>query len=95
VARRLLAESVAIVFAVREPAARQELERLREVTHEGLGEDDVRTLPAAAVRAPLDDRVRDLIVAETRSNPLALLELPRGKSAPQLAGVDRLNASPG
>jgi DNA-binding CsgD family transcriptional regulator len=86
VARRLLAESVAIVFAVREPPRRQGLEGLANLPLEGLGEEDARALLAAAVPGPLDDRVRDRIVAETRGNPLALLELPRGKSAPQLAG---------
>src|SRR3954449_1329170 len=40
VARRLLAESVAIVFAVREPGGRQELEGLPELPVEGLAEDD-------------------------------------------------------
>ncbi len=34
----------------------------------------------------LDQRVRDRIVAETHGNPLALLELPRGLTATQLAG---------
>jgi DNA-binding CsgD family transcriptional regulator len=86
VARRLLAESVAIVFAVREPPRRQGLEGLPDLPLEGLGKQDARALLAAAVPGPLDDRVRDRIVAETRGNPLALLELPRGKSAPQLAG---------
>jgi DNA-binding CsgD family transcriptional regulator len=85
VARRLLAESVAIVFAVREPP-RPELEGLPDLPLDGLGKSDARALLAAAVPGPLDDRVCDRIVAETRGNPLALLELPRGKSAPQLAG---------
>ena len=31
-------------------------------------------------------RVRDRIIAETRGNPLALLELPRGFTATELAG---------
>ena len=34
----------------------------------------------------LDERVRDRIIAETRGNPLALLELPKGLTATQLAG---------
>src|SRR5215217_5286810 len=41
---------------------------------------------SSAVRFKLDERVRDRIVAETRGNPLALLELPRGLTARQLAG---------
>ncbi|WP_406070867.1 hypothetical protein [Micromonospora sp. NBC_01638] len=59
---------------------------LRELRLDGLGETDARALLAAAVRAPLDDRVRDWIVAEARCNPLALLELPRSAQPAQLIG---------
>src|SRR5580692_4389708 len=45
---------------------------------QALGEEDARALLDSALTGPLDARVRDLIVAETRGNPLALLELPRG-----------------
>ncbi len=86
VARRLLAESVALVFAVREPADKPELEGLPEIQLTGLDEADARALLAKAIPGPLDDRVRDRLLAETRGNPLALLELPRGMSAAQLAG---------
>ena len=47
---------------------------------------DARALLGSAVRVQLDERVRDRIVAETRGNPLALLELPRGLTPTQLAG---------
>jgi DNA-binding CsgD family transcriptional regulator len=40
----------------------------------------------SAVRLKLDEKVRDRIIAETHGNPLALLELPRGLTATQLAG---------
>ena len=86
VARRLLAESVAIVFAVRDPAERRELAGLPELLLEGLEDEDARSLLATVIPGRLDERVRDRIVAETRGNPLALLELPRGLSAAQLAG---------
>ncbi len=86
VARRLLAESVALVFAVREPADKPELEGLPELELAGLDEADARALLARVIPGPLDDRVRDRLLAETRGNPLALLELPRGMSAAQLAG---------
>jgi DNA-binding CsgD family transcriptional regulator len=86
VARRLLAESVVIVFAVREPVGRVELEGLPELALGGLDEEVARRLLATAVPGRLDDRVRDRIIGETRGNPLALLELSRGKSEPQLAG---------
>ena len=84
VARRLLAEPVGLVFAAREPG--EELRGLPELELRGLGNGDARDLLNSAVRFLLDERVRDLIVAETRGNPLALLELPRGLTATQLAG---------
>jgi DNA-binding CsgD family transcriptional regulator len=84
VARRLLAEPVGIVFAAREPG--EELEHLPELQVHGLRNGDARALLGSVVRSLLDERVRDRIIAETRGNPLALLELPRGLTATQLAG---------
>ena len=86
VARRLLAESVMIVFAVREPTDEQRFVGLPELRLRGLPEQDARALLATVVPGRLDDHVRDRIVAETRGNPLALLELPRGMTAGELAG---------
>jgi DNA-binding CsgD family transcriptional regulator len=86
VARRLLAEHVALVFAVREPSAEPELAGLPELALEGLDDDNARALLQTVIPGRLDERVRDRIVAETRGNPLALLELPHGLSAGQLAG---------
>jgi DNA-binding CsgD family transcriptional regulator len=84
VARRLVAEKIALVFATREVGE----------TFSGLPALDVAPLERRAARAlldsvlpaRLDERVLERIVAETRGNPLALLELPRGLSATQLAG---------
>ena len=86
VARRLLAERIAMVFAVREPTDVNELAGLPEMVVEGIDDDDARSLLAAAMPGRLDERVRDQIVAETRGNPLALLELPRGLTPAELAG---------
>ena len=86
VARRLLAESVVIVFGVRHPSVDGELAGLPELVLEGLGDEDARSLLATVIPGRIDERVRDRIVAETRGNPLALLELPRGLSPAQLAG---------
>ena len=86
IARRLLAESVALVFTVREPSDERELADLPELSLGGLQDDDARALLAAVIPGRLDDRVRDRLVAETRGNPLALVELPRGRSAGELAG---------
>ena len=83
VARRLLAEPVGLVFAAREPG--DELHGLPELELEGLENGDARALLGSVVRFLLDEAVRDRIVAETRGNPLALLELPRGLTATQLA----------
>jgi DNA-binding CsgD family transcriptional regulator len=93
VARRLLAESVAIVVAVREPNTRHDFDGLPEMLLRGLAEEDARTLLIRAVPGRLDDRVRDRIVAETRGNPLALLDLPGSMSAEQLAGGFELLAA--
>jgi DNA-binding CsgD family transcriptional regulator len=83
VARRLLAEPIGIVFAAREPG--QELRHLSTVEVRGLSNGDARGLLGAAVQFMLDVRVRERIIGETRGNPLALLELPRGLTATQLA----------
>src|SRR6185295_5681921 len=48
--------------------------------------EDARALLATAVPGRLDERVRDRLIAETRGNPLALLELPRDMRAAELAG---------
>jgi DNA-binding CsgD family transcriptional regulator len=84
VARRLLAEKLALLFATREFG--DALAGLPELHVDPLGRRDARALLKSVLPAPLDERVLERIVAETRGNPLALLELPRGLSAAQLAG---------
>ncbi|WP_308286679.1 helix-turn-helix transcriptional regulator [Streptomyces griseorubiginosus] len=84
VARRLLAESVALVFGARERA--QDLLGLPELEVTGLHDADARALLDSVTYSALDAQVRDRIVAETRGNPLALLELPRGLTISQMAG---------
>ena len=84
VARRLAAEPVGLAFAAR--VTGEELAGLPELVVEGLRDGDARALLDSVLAAPLDARVRDRIVAETRGNPLALLELPRGLTPAQLAG---------
>ena len=86
VARRLLAEPVALVFAARTGGPKQGLEGLPELPVRGLSDVDARGLLGAALRGPLDEAVQDRIVAESRGNPLALLELPRGLTPAELAG---------
>ena len=93
VARRLLAERVGLVFATRgEP---DHLGHLPELELSGLRNGDARALLRSAVRFKLDEGVRDRIIAETRGNPLALLELPRGLTATELTGGFGLLEAPG
>ena len=78
VARRLAAESVVLLFAEREPAAVEELTGLPELHLPGLPDASARELLASVIAAPVDKHVLARLLIETRGNPLALLELPRG-----------------
>ncbi|GGM63441.1 LuxR family transcriptional regulator [Micromonospora sonchi] len=88
VARRVAAERMALVFAQRDASTNEvhPLSGLPELRLDGLGDKEAEALLAAAVRTPLDDEVRERIIAEARGNPLALLELPRSTPPTQLAG---------
>jgi DNA-binding CsgD family transcriptional regulator len=86
VARRLDAESVLLLFAARDQDESDGLAGLPELRPEPLSTGDAEDLLASATVGPLDNRVRDRILAEARGNPLALLELPRGGSSASLAG---------
>jgi DNA-binding CsgD family transcriptional regulator len=98
VARRLAGETVAIVVAARAEGGADSVgafDDLPELSLTGLDDDDARSLLAGAVPGRLHDRVRDRLVAETRGNPLALLELPRHMSPAELAGGFELPAADG
>jgi DNA-binding CsgD family transcriptional regulator len=84
VARRLLAESVVMLFAAREQS--DLFAGLPKLVLEGLRGADARSLLVSVIPGRLDEGVADELLAETRGNPLALLELPRGLTAAQLAG---------
>ncbi|HET6740904.1 MAG TPA: AAA family ATPase [Kribbella sp.] len=89
VARRLRAESVAMIFAVREPATGSEVAELNglpEAWVGGLSDDQARAMLESAFPGPADQRVLDRVVAESHGNPLALLELPRGFTRAELEG---------
>ncbi len=85
VARRLLAEPILFVVAVRESADDKDWAGLPELTLRGLNDDDAAVLFDSVVRGPTDRRVRERIVAEARGNPLALVELPRTWTTAELA----------
>ncbi|MEU6422858.1 helix-turn-helix transcriptional regulator [Streptomyces spiralis] len=89
VARRLLAEAVAMAFAVRDPEGQDALKGLPALRLGGLDSVAGGELLEAAVGGRLEKRVRDRFVAEMHGNPLALLEFSRGRSAAELAyGLD-------
>jgi hypothetical protein len=88
VARRVRAESVAILVALREPADGHDFDGLPDLRLEGLREADAATLLASVVTGRLDSHVADRIVAETRGNPLALPELPARMTPTELAGFE-------
>jgi len=93
VARRVRAESVGIIVAVRESPAVPDLDGLPSVRLEGLPEHDARLLLRSAVTGRLDTQIGDRLVAETGGNPLALLELPGRMTAAELAGGFELPAA--
>jgi DNA-binding CsgD family transcriptional regulator len=86
VARRLVAEPIAMIFSLRELAVTRALDGLPKLSIEGLDESDARALLSRSVPGRLDDRVRDRIVVETRGNPLALVDLSRRMSPSERAG---------
>jgi DNA-binding CsgD family transcriptional regulator len=84
VARRLLAERIALTYAARQVSSAWV--RFPQLRVEPLGRRDARALLESILAARLDESVLERIVAETGGNPLALLELPRGLRPAQLAG---------
>ncbi|MBO2448633.1 AAA family ATPase [Actinomadura barringtoniae] len=84
VARRLLAESVALVFGSREQP--RDLLGLPELAVAGLKDADAYALLDSVTPVRLDQHIRERFVAEAQGNPLALLELPRGLTMTQMAG---------
>ena len=86
VGRRLLAERIALVAAVRTDAEEHVFGDLPGLPVDGLDESDARTLLLGSLPGPLDAAVCDQIIAECHGNPLALLELPRTREPAELAG---------
>lgn len=83
VARRLLAEQIGLVLVVRGNSAA--FAGLPELEVHGLRDRDALELLSSVVRGRLDPRVSQRILAETRGNPLALTQLPRGLSPAELS----------
>jgi DNA-binding CsgD family transcriptional regulator len=83
-ARRLTTESLLLLFAAPEPVS--DLDGLPTMTLGGLRDADARDLLASAMRWPIDDRVRDQVLAEARGIPGALLGVLHEVSPTQLAG---------
>jgi DNA-binding CsgD family transcriptional regulator len=86
VARRLLADSVVLILAVRTDGADHSFGGLPELVLEGLGDEDARALLRATFPGAMDDAVREQIIADSRGNPLALLEAHHGLTSVEFAG---------
>jgi DNA-binding CsgD family transcriptional regulator len=86
VARHLAATPAAVIFAVRQPADGQGLAGLPALPLGGLADADARALLDSVIIGPVDERVRDRIIAEARGRPQALLGLTRGLTPAELAG---------
>jgi DNA-binding CsgD family transcriptional regulator len=85
-ARRLVAERVAVVFCLRDGSDIPELAGLPELAVSRLHDPDARALLTSAVHGRLDPSVADRVIAETRGNPLAILQYPRRVGPADLAG---------
>ena len=86
VARRLYADRIGLIFAVRTPSARaEEFEQLRTLSLRGLPEAAARQLLDSVVEGVLQDHVAERLISETEGNPLALLELTSEFTAGELA----------
>jgi DNA-binding CsgD family transcriptional regulator len=94
-ARRLVAEHVTLVFAVRDPSEHLDLTGMSELAVGPLSDSESRALLNSVIPGPIDEQVRERIVAETRGNPLALIELPWSLAPAELAGgFAELRATP-
>src|SRR5205823_14465424 len=86
IARRLLAEFLVLVIALRDTGDQHLFDSLPTIRLEGLTDDDARALFATTTTGHVDMQVRDRIVAETCGNPLALTELARSTNRAELGG---------
>ncbi len=88
VARRLYADRVGLLVAVRHPSDRQvPLDELPSITIPPLSERASVDLLESTAAQPVESNVRDRILADARGNPLALIELTSALSSDQLTGV--------
>lgn len=95
VARRLLAEPVGILFTIRDPEGADALRGLPELALTGLDKQAAGAFLGSSVDGRIEPRVRDRLVAETHGNPLALIELSRGRAGAELAyGPDAADLGP-
>ena len=86
VARRLLADPIALIAAADETAAKARLPELPGIRLGGLSAPDAGELLAATTGQQVDRGVTERLVTETGGNPLALLDAARDLSSDQLAG---------
>jgi DNA-binding CsgD family transcriptional regulator len=86
VARRLLAERIALVGAARTGPGDDVLKGLPTLPVTGLGDTDARALLLENLPGPLDAAICEQLLVESHGNPLAVLELPRSWHLTEIAG---------
>ncbi len=92
VARRLEAESVALLFAEREgEATRLDTHAIADLRVEGLSAEAAHELLSGADGGSIAAGVMGRLVAATAGNPLALVEIPPMLSEAQRAGIEPLD----
>jgi DNA-binding CsgD family transcriptional regulator len=91
VGRRLYAEGIAMLFAIREPAPKAILEGLPELRLAPLSSADARQLLSTLVEGPLDSAVATTLVDNASGYPLALVELAHELTPMQLAGAELID----
>jgi len=75
-----------MVFAARRAGAEQELRGHPKTVLAGLNGEESQSLLMSVLPGPLDEYVKDNLLAEAKGNPLALLELHRALTPAELAG---------
>ena len=73
-------------FAARRAGAEQELRGHPKTVLAGLNGEESQSLLMSVLPGPLDEYVKDNLLAEAKGNPLALLELHRALTPAELAG---------
>ncbi|RDH74699.1 helix-turn-helix transcriptional regulator [Mycolicibacterium moriokaense] len=86
VARQILADPVSIIFGVRDDGVESELGMFPELLLHGLDARSARAMLDALLPSPVDEHIRETLLAEAHGNPLALSEVRNALRTQELDG---------